>query len=131
MLWESSTCNVLYMPVATSIPNLVKSTTETLKDKHAFQNTLDEAGIQVSREMWVSIQFCAKNLTSTRDLLYTDKLNLVHKVQKRTLRATSVDSNYVAAAYKCMRNYGLWLSKLVISVNNNLSVIFASCDDKC
>ena len=49
-----STCNILYMPVATSIPNLIKRTVEALEDKHA-PNTLDEAGIQVPGEMWVSI----------------------------------------------------------------------------
>ncbi len=125
-----STCKILYMPVATSIPNLIKRTIEALEVKHA-PNTLDEVGIQVLGEMWVSIQICPKNPTSTRALQYTGKLNLMHKVQKRTLRATSVDSHYVAAAYKYMRNYALWLSKLLVSVNINLSVISASCADKC
>ena len=125
-----STGNILYMPVATSIPNLIKRTVEALEAKHA-PNTLNEVGIQVPGEMWVSIQFCPKNPSSARALQYTGKLNLLHKVQQRTLRATSVDSHYVAAAYKYMRNYALWLSKLLVSVNNNLSITSASCDDKC
>jgi hypothetical protein len=62
----------------------------------------------------VSIQFCAKHPTSKRALQYTRKLHLLHKVQHRTLRATSIDSHYVAAAYKYMRNYELWLSELLL-----------------
>ena len=74
-----STGNILYMPVATSIPNLIKRTIEALEAKHA-PNTLDEVGIQVPGEMWVSIQFCPKNPASARALQYTGKLNLLHKV---------------------------------------------------
>ena len=55
----------------------------------------------------------------------------MHKVQQRTLRATSADSHYVAAAYKYMRHYALWLHEQLVEVDSDLSVVSASCDDKC
>jgi hypothetical protein len=118
------------MPVATSIADLIKKTVNALEVDHA-QKTLEEVGIQVPGLMWVSVQICAKNPLSSIALHYTGKLNLVHRVQQRTLRAWSVDSNYVAAAYKYMRSYGLWLRNLLDDINNDLTVISASCDDKC
>jgi hypothetical protein len=120
----------LYLPVATSISSLIKKTVEALEEKYA-PLTLDQAKIEVPGLMWVSMQFCPKNPLSARSLNYTGKLNLVHKVQQRTLRATSIDSHYVAAAYKYMRSYGLWLHNLLVDVQSELSVISASCDDKC
>ena len=44
MVLQSSAGNVLYMPVATSIPNLTQRSVEAMEAKHA-PNTLDEAGI--------------------------------------------------------------------------------------
>jgi hypothetical protein len=118
------------MPVATSIADLIKKTVNALEIEHA-PKTLEEVGIQVPGLMWMSVQFCAKNPLSSRALQYTGKLNLVHKVQQRTLRAWSVDSHYVAAAYKYMRSYALWLHNMLDDVNTDLTVISASCDDKC
>ena len=54
-----------------------------------------------------------------------------NRVQQRTLRATSKDSHYVAAAYKYMRSYGLWLHEQLVEARCDMSVISASCDDKC
>jgi hypothetical protein len=125
-----STGDKLYLPVATSIPNLIKMTVDALEAEHA-PKTLEEVGIQVPGLMWVSVQFCPKNPLSTRALNYTGKLKLVHKVQQRTLRAASIDSHYVAAAYKYMRSYGLWLHNLLEDFNSDLCVISASCDDMC
>ena len=45
--------------------------------------------------------------------------------------AFSVDSHYVVDAYKYMRSYGLWLHEQLVEANSGLSVISASCDDKC
>ena len=126
----SSTGNKLFMPVATSIPNLIKKTVEALENKHA-PKSFQEVGIQVPSEMWVSTQFCPKNPCSARALNYTCILNLVHRVQQRTLRATSIDSHFVAATYKYMLSYGLWLHELLVNAISNLSIISASCDDKC
>jgi hypothetical protein len=59
-------------------------------------------------------------------------LNLVHKLQQRTLKATSVDRHYVAAAYKYMRGYAVWLHELLVDAGDTThQVIYASCDDKC
>jgi hypothetical protein len=55
----------------------------------------------------------------------------MHKVQQRTLRATSTDSHYVAVAYKYMRHYAMWLREQLVEVESDMSVISASCDDKC
>jgi hypothetical protein len=122
--------NKLYLPVATSISNLINKTVEALMAEHA-PLTLEQARIEVPGLMWVSMQFCPKNPLSTQALSYTGKLNLVHKVQQRTLRASSIDSHYVAAAYKYMRSYGSWLCHLLDDVNSDVSVFSASCDDKC
>jgi hypothetical protein len=122
--------NTLFMPVATSISDLIKKTVSALELEHA-PRTLEEVGIEVPGEMWVSMQFCAKNPLSARALDYTGSLNLVHKVQQRTLRATSDDAHYVAAAYKYMRSYGLWLHTMLDDVHSDFSVVSASCDDKC
>jgi len=118
------------MPVATSIPDLIKKTVLALEAEHA-PKTLEEVGIQVPGEMWVSLQFCPKNPISARALNYTGNLKLVHKVQQRTLRAENVDAHYVAATYKYMRCYGLWLHKLLEDAHNDCSVVSASCDNKC
>jgi hypothetical protein len=122
--------NKLYLPVATSISNLIKKTVEALEAAHS-PLTLEQAHIEVPGLVWVSMQFCPKNPLSTRALSYTGKLNLVHKVQQRTLRAYSIDSHYVSAAYKYMRSFGLWLHQLLEDVQSDLKVISASCDDKC
>ena len=68
---------------------------------------------------------------SAQALNYTGVLNLKHKVQQRTLRASSIDAHYVAAAYKYMRSYGLWLQEQLEEANNKFYVISASCDAKC
>jgi len=90
-----------YMPAATYIADLIRKTVKALEADHA-PKALEEVGIQVPGLMWVSLQFCAKNSLSSRALNYTGKLNLIHKVQQRTLRAMSIDSNYVAATYEYM-----------------------------
>lgn len=120
----------MFMPVATSIPSLIKKTVDALEAEH-HPKTLEQAGIEVPGPMWVSLQFCAKNSTSAKSLDYTGKLNLVHKVQQRTLRASSIDAHYVAAAYKYMRSWGLWLSDMLAEAGSDQTVISASCDDKC
>ncbi len=121
----------LFMPVATSIPSLIQKTVEALLLQHS-PKTLEEAGVKVPSLTWVSLQFCAKNPLAGRALNYTGALKLAHKVQQRTLRATSIDSHYVSAAYKYMRSYGLWLSELLKEARCfDMSVISASCDDKC
>jgi hypothetical protein len=122
--------NKLYLPVATSISNLIKKTVEALEVEHA-PLTLEQARIEVPGVMWVSMQFCPKNQLSTRAHSYTGKLNLMYKVHQRTLRAYSVDSHYVAAACKYVRSFGLWLHKLLENANNDVSITSASCDDKC
>ncbi len=118
------------MPVAISIVDLIKKTVVALEADHA-PKTLEEVGIQVPGLMWGYVQFCAKIPLSSRALHYTGKLNLVHKVQQRTLRAHTIDSHYVAATYKYMRSYGPWLHGLLSDVDSDLSVISTSCDDKC
>jgi hypothetical protein len=92
---------------------------------------LEEVGIEVLKLMWVSVQFCAKNLLSWTALNYTGKFQLVHKVQQRTLRAWSIDSHYVSAAYTYKWSYGVWLNNLLEDVHSDLTVVSASCDDKC
>jgi hypothetical protein len=118
------------MPVATSIPNLIQQTVDSLKGKH-FPKTLEEAGVQVPSRSWVLLQFSPKNPMSSSALNYTGAQNLKHKVQHRTLKAYNIDAHYVAAAYKYMRSYGLWLHEQLHQVNSGFSVISASCDDKC
>jgi hypothetical protein len=86
------------MPVAVSIPHLIKKTVEALEAEHA-PKSLKEAGIQVPSKMWVSFYFCPKNPLSAKSLNYTGKLELMQKVQQCILRATSIDAHYVAAAY--------------------------------
>ncbi len=122
--------NSLYMPVATYVPSLAKKTIDGLLQEHA-PKTLEEAGIKVPSFTWVQLQFCAKNTRSSTSLIYTGALKVAHRVQQCTLRATSIDSHYVAAAYKYMRSYGLWLHELLVEARCDMSVISASCDDKC
>jgi len=120
----------LYMPVATSIPNLLKMTIAALELQHA-PKTLEESGINVPSLTWVTLQFCANNPLSSSDLNYTGDLKLVHKVQQRTLRATSTSSDYIAAAYKYMRHYAMWLHEQLLEADSDMVMISASCDDKC
>jgi hypothetical protein len=122
--------NTVYMPVATSVPSLIHISVAALEAAHAPE-TLVEAGVQVPSSSWVSLQFCPKNRLSSSSLNYTGALNLKHMVQQRTLRASSIDSHYVAAPYKYMRNYALWLQEQLQDSNCGLSVISTSCDDKC
>ena len=122
--------NILFMPVATSFPDLVKKTALALEAEHA-PKTLEAIGIQVAGEMWVSLQFCPENPISARALNFTGSLNLVHKVQQRTLRAESDDAHYVTAAYKYMRCYGLWLHTLLEDAHSDCFVVSTSCDDTC
>ena len=53
----------------------------------------------------------------------------MHKVQQGSLRATSISAHFVAAAYKYMWRFGLWLHELLVDVGVDLIVISASCDD--
>jgi hypothetical protein len=94
------------MPVATSIAGIIKKTVAGLEADHA-PKTLKEIGIEVPGLMWMSAQFFAKNALSSRALHYTGKLNLVHEVRQRTLKAYSIDSHYVSATYKYMRSYAM------------------------
>ena len=75
--------------------------------------------------------FFPKNPRFATSLNYTGALNLAHRVQQRTLRATSIDSHYVAASHKYMRSNGLWLHEQLVEARCDMSVISASCDDKC
>ncbi len=118
------------MPVATSIADLTKKTVVALEADHA-PKTLEEVGIQVPGLIWVIVRFCAKNPLSSRALHYAGKLNLVHTVQQRTLRAYTIDFHYVSTTYKYMRSYAMWLHGLLVDVDSDLSVISTSCDDKC
>ena len=118
------------MLVATSIPSLIKKTIDALLVQY-YPKTLEEVGVQVPSLTWVSLQFCVKNPLAGRALNYTCELNLTHKVQQRTLRATSIDSHYVADAYKYTWSCGLWLYDLLQEAGCDVRVISASCDDKC
>jgi len=100
--------NTLYMPDATSVSNLISITVDALEVKHA-PKTLEEGGVGVPSPSWVLLQFCPKNPLSSSALNYTGDLKLKYMVQQRTLMASSIDSHYVATAYKYMRSYGLWL----------------------
>jgi len=84
--------DTLYMPIVTSIPNLIKITVNALKLQHT-PKTLEESEIHVPSLTWVNVQFCAKNQTSSSVLDYTGDLKLVHKVQQCTFRATSTNSH--------------------------------------
>ncbi len=116
--------------MATSILSLVEKTIDGLLEVHA-PKTLEEAGIKIPSITWVQLQFCPKNPRSATSLNYTGALNLAHRVQQRTLRATSIYSHYVAAAYKYMRSYGLWLHEKLVEARCDMSAISPSCDDKC
>ena len=118
------------MPVATSITSLIQKSVDAIFVQHT-PKTWEEAGIQNPSLTCVSLQFCAKNPLVGRALNYTCALKLAHKVHQRTLRATSIDSHYVSAAYTYMRSYGLWLHELLDEAQCDLSVVSASCDDKC
>jgi len=109
--------------------NLIKKTVDTLVAAHA-PLTLEQTRIDVPGLMLVLMQFCPKNPLLTWALSYTGKLNLVRKVQQRTLRAYSIDSYYVSTAYKYMRSYRLWLYQLLEDVPSDVYAISASCDDK-
>ena len=122
--------NTLYMPVATSISNLIKPSVDALERVHASK-TLEATCIEVPSLTWATLQFCAKNPLCSSSLIYTSALTLTHKVHQRVSRATSTDSYYVAAAYKYMRIYGLRIREQLIEADCDMSVISASCDDKC
>ncbi len=93
--------------------------------------TLEEAGDQVPSHTWMSLQFYAKNPLAGRALNYTGALGLSHKVHQRTLWATSIDSHYVSAGYKCMQSYELWVHDLLQEALWDMLVISASWDDNC
>jgi len=73
--------DTLYMPVATSIPILIKLTVDALDRVHA-PKTLEALGIDVPTLTWVTLQFCAKNPLCSSALNYTGALKLTHKVQQ-------------------------------------------------
>ncbi len=110
---------MLYMHVATYVNNLILITVAALEAKHT-PKTLAEAGISVPSRSWVSLQSNPKNPVSAHALNYTGVLNLKHKVQQRTLRASSIDAHYVVADYKYMRSYGLWLQEQLEETNNKI-----------
>ncbi len=106
-------------------------TTFTALELQYAPKTLEESVVHVPCLTWVTLQFCTKNETSSSALNYTGDLKSMHKVQQRTLRATSTDSHYVAAVYKYMRRYAMWLREQLVEVESDMSMISASCDDKC
>ena len=115
---------------ATSIPNMIKITVNALELQHT-PKTLEESRVYMPSLMWVTLQICAKNPLSSSALNYTGDLKLVHKVQQRTSRATSTDSHHVAVAYNYMRHYAMWLHEQLVEFESGMSMISASCDDKC
>ena len=117
--------NSLYMPGAASIPSFVKKTIDGLFEEHA-PKTLEEIGIKVPSSTWVQLQFCAKSPRSTTSLNYKGDVKLAHRVQQSTLRTTTIDSHYVAATYKYMRSYELWLHEQLVEAICDMSVISAS-----
>ena len=73
------------MPVATSIPSLVKKTIDRLIEEHA-PKTSEEIGIKFPSITCVQIQLYANNPRSTTSLNYTGALKLAHRVQQRTFK---------------------------------------------
>jgi hypothetical protein len=63
-------------------------------------------------------------------MLCPGKLQIKHKVQVRTLRATHCDSHYCAALFKYVKGMVDKLAKVIQDVNPSMVVRFASMDDK-
>ncbi len=58
------------------------------------------------------------------------KLQVKHKVQVRTLRATHSDSHYCATLFKYVKGIVDKLANVIQDVNPSMVVRFASMDDK-
>ena len=63
-------------------------------------------------------------------LTFTGKLNIKHKVQVRTLRATHADTQYCSALFKYIKGLVIQLAEAVNDANPGVVVRFASLDDK-
>lgn len=63
-------------------------------------------------------------------LMLLGRLNLKHKVQVRTLRATHPDSHYCSALLKYLKGLCLELAKAAVSTSPTMVVRYISMDDK-
>ena len=95
---------------------------------------LVEDGIKIPSDSWISYQFSPKHPCRVVSLQYTEAINIKHKVQSRTLRASHPDSHYVACLVKMMKRLGVVASQVIKKCTREdeeeASVIFYYMDDK-
>ncbi len=122
-----------FLPVAMSVRDLKEQVIKKLNEKHP--DGLDAAEIKIPTESWISYQFSPKHPLHAASLHYTRALQIKHKVQARTLRATHLDSHYVASFFKRMKRLGVVAAQVIAKYTydeDDVSspVVFFSMDDK-
>ena len=102
--------DVLYLPLAISVEDLVNQVKNRLPD-----------GTTCPSVSWVRFNFWPSNPHTKAALQYTGRFNIRFKVQQRLLRSQHMDSHYVAHQFKMMRE---------MAVKYRDHSIFLSSDDK-
>ncbi len=103
--------NVLYvgdacfLPVGMFVRGLREQVVERLTNKHP--EGLEAASMFIPSDSWISYQFTPKHPPHTVSMDYTGFLNIKHKVQSRTIRASHQYSHYVACIFKTLKRLGV------------------------
>jgi hypothetical protein len=115
-----------------SVRDLREQVEERLRNKHP--EGLEAAGICIPSDTWIAFQFSPQHPAHAASLHYTGALNIKHKVQSRTLRASHPDSHYVACFFKMMKRLGVVAAQVISKFTEDDSepahVVFYSMDDK-
>ena len=132
LLISISAGEVSFLPVAMSVRDLKEQALQKLNQKHP--EGLDIHGIKIPSENWIAYQFSPKHPLHVASLNYTGALNIRHKVQARTLRASHPDSHYVASFFKMMKRLGVVAAQIIdkytVGEESPAPVVFYSMDDK-
>ncbi len=105
---------------------------ERLKNEHP--GGLEAGGIFIPFDSRISYQFSPKYPSHAVGMDYTGALNIKHKVQSCTLRASHPDSHYVAYIFKMMKRLGVVVAQVIEKFTADdeepAHVVFYSMDDK-
>jgi len=121
-----------FLPVAMFVRDLREQVVERLTNRHP--EGLDIVGVHIPSDSWISYQFNPKHSCHAASMQYSGALNIKHKVQSRTLRASHPDSHYVACIFKMMKELGVVAAQLIQKFTEDdeepAPIDFYSMDDK-
>ena len=110
-----------YLPIATSMQNFIDSIVVTIPEN-------ERPSIHVPTVSWVALNMTPSDSTVLRTARYTGRLNIVFKLQQRSVRSPHPDAQYGSAIQKYSRE---WIVAIRDELRqHDLNVTMLSVDDK-